>query len=614
MKAKESCRIEAAEMRWDEDDANVFLSVADAAQPDVQVWWTPEGSLEVLSVAGRVKLLVQLKDRIKSCLWGPHAADPSRLVLRLEKQNRGPWGTALLGEALATSMPSAAEREQGLSKAAARPASQGRGGAAATGRRLEWRRLRERVLLPLGYARKLLHVTDGLDALVWLLMAVLVVLAPHTKVEESFGMQAAHDFLNHGAHLAAYDHHEFPGVVARTFLAPLVLALLAAPGTLVAGAKVGGQYLVRLALGTVVVLCLKLFRLELQAKFGPPLATAFGLLCCTQFHLLFYMSRTLPNVPALALVLLGLKLWMQERFTRCIFVFCLTAIVFRAEVALLLGLIVLDALARRRVRFWWVVWCGIVFGLIALLVTAALDSLLWGRPVWPEGSGLLFNVVNNQSHLYGVSPWHWYATSALPRALLGAFPLALVGLVTQPRVRRLALLGVAFVAAFSLLPHKELRFVMYAIPLLNLAAAAVIESVWRSRSRVGLAAVVLLLGASVAASAVMAAASMHNYPGGEAIEKLHAMRSLPGASVWLSNLACQTGVTRFLQVRPGWLYSKNPLVEQLQQYSDFTFVIAEQASIPGFREIASVDAFAGIQKWPFAILRKTALRIFETEA
>lgn len=61
--------------------------------------------------------------------------------------------------------------------------------------------------------------------------------APYTKVEESFNMQATHDILAYGVPTdnfylrlkAHYDHMTFAGAVPRTFVGSLVLAAVARP-------------------------------------------------------------------------------------------------------------------------------------------------------------------------------------------------------------------------------------------------------------------------------------------------------------------------------------------------------------------------------------------------
>lgn len=61
--------------------------------------------------------------------------------------------------------------------------------------------------------------------------------APITKVEESFNIQAAHDFLTYGlpfqnaAHKinAFYDHVKYPGAVPRTFIGALAVAGVSNP-------------------------------------------------------------------------------------------------------------------------------------------------------------------------------------------------------------------------------------------------------------------------------------------------------------------------------------------------------------------------------------------------
>lgn len=58
----------------------------------------------------------------------------------------------------------------------------------------------------------------GLHILLAAITTAHVLLAPYTKVEESFNIQAIHDLCHLGTDIQQYDHLEFSGVVPRTFI------------------------------------------------------------------------------------------------------------------------------------------------------------------------------------------------------------------------------------------------------------------------------------------------------------------------------------------------------------------------------------------------------------
>lgn len=200
-------------------------------------------------------------------------------------------------------------------------------------------------------------------------------------------------------------------------------------------------------------------------------------------------------------------------------------------------------------------------------MTVPLDSYLWQRRFWPELWGFYFNAVQGQSASWGVSPWHYYVTSALPRLLLNplALPLVLFAAlhpVLSRRARHLLIPSAAFIAVYSLQPHKETRFIFYVVPPVTAAAALAADFITNRQSksilyRLAHLAVLGSLLFSLALSTSFLLFSSLNYPGGDALSQLrsviaHSDTALPSVvNVHADVLTCMTGLTLFTQNTAG---------------------------------------------------------------
>ena len=258
-----------------------------------------------------------------------------------------------------------------------------------------------------------------------------------------------------------------------------------------------------------------------------------------------------------------------------------TGVIFRSELALFLIPHTLVLLVTRRLSITCILKFGVLGALIGLSITVPIDSIFWQRfPLWPELSAFSYNILHSQSSNWGTSPWHFYFTSALPRLLFNpiTYTLCIPLAASQPALRRpvteLVLPNLAFVALYSLQPHKEWRFIIYTIPPFLTAAALGANWIWTRRSKSPLyrllsAALVLSVIGSFAASGIMLAISRLNYPGAEALDRLHALVPLyqhqqqsihlfggqgeeqrRTVSVHMGTLACMTGITRFQEQPP----------------------------------------------------------------
>ncbi|KRZ89499.1 Valine--tRNA ligase, mitochondrial [Trichinella sp. T8] len=384
--------------------------------------------------------------------------------------------------------------------------------------------------------------------------------------------------------LKSYDHGYFPGVVPRTFIGALLLSVAVYPFYILAQlfglSKFWLLIATRCTLTTGVYIAY--YKLLKSASRVCSLAGAYNmaLFGAFQFHFTFYSSRTLPNTFALIFVLLTLSKLLDEDYKKAIFFGAFTVVVFRSETAILFALLFCGFAFESRDRMLSTLFYGILAVAFAVVVSFTVDSVMWGKAVLPELTGFVFNVIRGGSSNYGTSPFFWYFYSALPRAL---GPLSLLVPFTfgdRNPVGWFAFSAIGYVFVYSILPHKELRFIIYTVPIFNLAAGyaaakyrlhPIASFVYRRLVQLG------VIGTLIMEVLFMTAAS-YNYPSCAALNVVDEIAQLKYAhnseiTVYIDSFCAQNGISRFLQTNKHWNYQKENDELDLETVKRFQFLL-----------------------------------------
>ncbi len=175
----------------------------------------------------------------------------------------------------------------------------------------------------------------------------------------------------------------------RTFFGPFVIAFLTKPLQLlnILPNKFFYQVLSRICLAGIFTYAYHQLNKEIAKVHGTSVSQWVTWLTLSQFHFLFYSSRTLPNTFALISVMLVYSAWLTKRWSQMISLIAFTVVVLRFETILLFGCILLvEVFYTRQLSVLKTLKVGIPSGLLSLAFTVGFDSFMWGKWMWPEGA------------------------------------------------------------------------------------------------------------------------------------------------------------------------------------------------------------------------------------
>jgi len=172
-----------------------------------------------------------------------------------------------------------------------------------------------------------------------------------------------------------------------------------------------------------------------------------------------------------------------------------------------------------------------------------------------------------------------------------------------------------FVGLYSCLAHKELRFIFYAFPILNLVSAYGLAKLFRKadKNSMYLIIAIILLVATLALTCIFLYVSSLNYPGGYGLYHLHKIVKDEKTTIHIDTLAAMTGVSRFGEINPNWSYFKTENLT-LNALLQFDYLLTGNQTVvqsDHFTKLGTIDAFSRIETFPPRIILEPALYILK---
>ncbi|KAI9199514.1 Alg9-like mannosyltransferase family-domain-containing protein [Polychytrium aggregatum] len=105
-----------------------------------------------------------------------------------------------------------------------------------------------------------------------------------------------------------------------------------------------------------------------------------------------------------------------------------------------------------------------VVATVAIVFAVVIDKAFYKSLTFTPFNFFKVNIVHNISIFYGGHPWHWYWTQGYPVVALTFIPAMILG-IRKTRLRLPLFLMLWTIGGYSLLAHKEFRFILPILPI-----------------------------------------------------------------------------------------------------------------------------------------------------
>ncbi|EXB94916.1 GPI mannosyltransferase 3 [Morus notabilis] len=193
----------------------------------------------------------------------------------------------------------------------------------------------------------------------------------------------------------------------------------------------------------------------------------------TNWFMFFCTTRTLSNSMETVLTLVSLYYWpclqsspkkltsMSRKFGLAIAALACAIRPTSAIIWLYIGLLELF-LTQERLKFIFLDVAPI--GVLVLGLTWVFDRLMYGSWILVPHNFLKFNFLSSGGDYYGTHKWHWYFSQGFIVMLFSFLPFSIAGIM-QSKQWKLSGLIAWVLGLYSLLGHKEFRFVLPVLPI-----------------------------------------------------------------------------------------------------------------------------------------------------